>query len=77
MLRKGVRFSDGTPFDASAVKTWIDWLNTGVAFIDNNTPGVLGPLRSVDVLSKYVVRIRVKLPNPDLAWALSGVVSAT
>jgi peptide/nickel transport system substrate-binding protein len=51
-LRKGVRFHDGTDFDAWAVK-W-NWDK----MIASNTPN-LDRVRSVDVIDKYTVRINL------------------
>lgn len=69
-LRQNARFSDGAPADAEAVKTWLDWMVTQ----PSNALGVsyLGPLRSVDVISKLVVRITLKSPNPSFAYSLSN-----
>jgi peptide/nickel transport system substrate-binding protein len=51
------------------VKTWIDWRaqQAGAAF----GIGFVGPTKSVDVVSKYVVRITVKSPNPELPYAFA------
>jgi peptide/nickel transport system substrate-binding protein len=67
-LRHGIRFSDGEPLNASAVKTWLDYR----ASISNNASSRMGPVRSVDVLSPYVVRMTLKSPNPDVVRALSS-----
>jgi peptide/nickel transport system substrate-binding protein len=62
-LRRGVRFADGTPFDASTVKTWWDFLRTKGSAI---AAAALGRVQSTKVISKYVVRITLKAPNPDI-----------
>ena len=64
-LRKGVRFSDGTPLDAKAVKTYIDYRAKKTTQYSSM---LVKPV--VTVVSKYVVRIRVQTPNPDLPQAM-------
>jgi peptide/nickel transport system substrate-binding protein len=59
-LRHNARFSDGTPVTAQAIKTWMDFLDAHPSFYNP-----LGPVRSIDVLSKWVFRIRLASPNPD------------
>jgi peptide/nickel transport system substrate-binding protein len=66
-LRHGVRFSDGTPFDAQSVKTYIEWRAPQVTQFSSQ---MVNPV--VEVLGKYRVRIRVETPNPDLAIAANG-----
>ncbi|MGH9298321.1 MAG: ABC transporter substrate-binding protein [Acidimicrobiales bacterium] len=67
-LRQGVRFSDGTPLTAQAVETWLNYRKT------QNTGGADDWLniRSIRVVSKYVVRITLKSPNPFFALTLSS-----
>jgi peptide/nickel transport system substrate-binding protein len=67
-LRRNARFSDGEPVTASAVKTWLDYRATQVGGL---TDAYMGPIRSVEVLGKYVVRITLKSPNPIIPRALS------
>jgi peptide/nickel transport system substrate-binding protein len=68
-LRTDARFSDGTPFTAQAVKTFLDYRRSlGAAVFDTG----LGPIGGVDVLGKYRVRVRVESPNPQLALAFAG-----
>jgi peptide/nickel transport system substrate-binding protein len=66
-LRRNARFSDGAPVTAQAVKTWLDYRATKSSFNDANMP----PIRSVEALSKWVVRLTLKSPNPIFAKALS------
>jgi peptide/nickel transport system substrate-binding protein len=63
-LRRGLRFSDGTPLTAKAEKTWILYHKTA------NSPfvGQLGPIRSVDAIGRYVVRVHLASPNPYLPY---------
>jgi peptide/nickel transport system substrate-binding protein len=65
-LRKDVKFADGTPLDAQAVKTWLDYYaKTPGPFQANLKVG------SVDVVSKYQVNINLAEPNPLVPWVLS------
>ncbi len=53
-LRKGVKFQDGTPFNAEAVKTYFDWVKDPAnkfkrASLYNN-------IKSIDVVSDYQVK---------------------
>jgi peptide/nickel transport system substrate-binding protein len=75
-LRKGVRFSDGSRFDANAVKTWFTFLegkspNAASLFV-NSTAIALGKLTSMKVLSPYSIRLVLDKPNPAVLWALAG-----
>ena len=68
-LRKGLRFSDGVAFDAESVKTWLEYRQKQPSAFGGTS--FVGPIQSVDVLSKYVVRITLKAPNPELAYAFA------
>ena len=57
-LRQGVKFSDGTPFNAEAVKWNLDRL-TGLKLAPSAR---IPPLESVEVLDEYTVRITLKAP---------------
>ena len=79
-LRHGVKFTDGTPFDASAVKFNID------RTIDPKNPGRgaswIGPIVGAKVIDPYTVDIMTSSPDPALLNALSmkfvlGMVSPT
>lgn len=71
-LRKGVRFSDGELFDAEAVKTWIEFVGRDprAAFVAAG----IGPVARAEVLSKYVVLIVLKTPNPMIVGALQDIL---
>jgi peptide/nickel transport system substrate-binding protein len=60
-LRKNVRFHDGTPFDAAAVKFTLDRTQEPLG-----APGVarafLGPYEGADVVDAHTVRVRFKEP---------------
>ncbi len=69
-LRQGVQFSDGTPFNAEAVKANLDW----VLNPDNKAPfrgTLLGQVESVEVADEYTVRIVTKQPFAPLHAHLS------
>jgi peptide/nickel transport system substrate-binding protein len=60
-LRKNVKFHDGTPFDAAAVKFTYDRIQEPLG-----APGVarafLGPYDGADVVDAHTVRVRLKQP---------------
>jgi peptide/nickel transport system substrate-binding protein len=76
-LRKGVKFHDGTPFNAEAVKYNFD------RFLGPEKPlksGLHDPIiKSVDVVDDYTVRFNLKAPFAfflnNLAHSASGIVS--
>lgn len=73
-LRQGVRFQDGTPFDARAVKfTFERLLNP-----DTRVPirYVYAAIDSVEAVDPYTVRFRLKNPSGFLLGALTYTVAA-
>jgi ABC-type transport system substrate-binding protein len=78
-LRKGVKFHDGTPFNAEAAKVFFDRM------IGPEKPlkaGLYAPiLNSAEVVDDYTVKIRLKTPFAfllnNLAHSASGIVSPT
>ena len=59
-LRHGVKFQDGSTFDANAVKFTIlrtQRINMGAAYIWN-------AVKSIDVVSQYTVRLNLSAPRP-------------
>ena len=83
-LRQNVRFQDGTPFDANAVKYTYDRV------VDPNHPAhalgawsflrvYLAPIKSIEVVNPQTVRFHLKEPNSALLTYLSipnaGVIS--
>ncbi len=68
-LRKGVTFSDGTNFDAAAVKWSLDRINSPKTY--KADPNVFTVIKSVDVVDPSTVRINLKNAFPALPSALS------
>lgn len=71
-LRDDVHFTDGTPFDAQAVKANFDYIIANAA---TTAPSVslLVHLDHVDVVSPYVARIVLKQPDSTTLESLSSV----
>ena len=88
-LRQGVKFSDGTPFNAQAVAQWIDHLtNPKNPDYYGNQKGVQsfvsftwGNFKSDKVLGPYKIQVNLTSPNgeflADLAMVWDGVTSPT
>ena len=76
-LRQGVKFSDGTPFNAAAVKFNIDRVLSAKTY--KADPNVFVVIKNVDVLGTYKVRLNLKSSFPALPIALSlpiaGIIS--
>lgn len=79
-LRKDVKFQDGTPFNAEAVKFSFDRI------IDPNTQAknavaLLKPYKSSEVLDEYTIKINLSTPSTaflsNLSQAMLGIVSPT
>jgi glutathione transport system substrate-binding protein len=69
-LREGVKFHDGTPLDAAAVKSYYDWV------LDPNSRGARGrsQLSAIDqvvVVGDHEVRIDLKGPNGAFIYLLA------
>ncbi|MEI3848853.1 MULTISPECIES: ABC transporter substrate-binding protein [Microbacterium] len=71
-LREGITFSDGTPFDAAAVKANIEHLQagTGVAVY------MVGLVEEVVVVDDLTVEIRLSAPDPAFTYYLCLVAGA-
>ena len=76
-LRKGVRFHDGTPFNAQAVKYTFDRAITMPA----RWKVLFGPLKAIEVIDDYTVDMTLEIPyGPILASTamfLAGIISPT
>lgn len=74
-LKKGIKFHDGTPLNAEAVKFSIERLKKGSAAI------VLTPVKEVAVVDEYTVAFKLEKPYPGLLDNLAqfgvGIVSPT
>lgn len=71
-LKQGIMFTDGTPFNADAVKANLDW----VLDADNGAPFrfllvVAGEPAQVDVVDEYTVQITTAIPFAPLPAHLS------
>jgi peptide/nickel transport system substrate-binding protein len=73
-LRKGVRFHDGTPFNASAVKISLD----RVIDPKNTSPnaGILTVIAGTQVINNLKVRVHLKTKAPSIIAALSNTPAA-
>jgi len=78
-LRKGVKFHDGTPFNAEAVKVFIERM---IGPEKPSRAGLYTPfVNTVDIIDEYTVKINLKAPFAfflnNLAHSASGIVSPT
>ncbi|MEU0314115.1 ABC transporter substrate-binding protein [Nocardioides sp. NPDC006273] len=65
-LKKGIRFTDGSPLDAAAVKTWLDYFG--------KQPGPYATtlaIASVETEGEYTVRLNLASPSPIVPLLLS------
>ncbi|GAF69840.1 unnamed protein product, partial [marine sediment metagenome] len=70
-LRKGVKFTDGTPFNAEAVK-----INLERASETLKGPTFLYMLSTVNILDDYKVEIKLKYPSAPFISNLTDIVTA-
>lgn len=68
-LRTDVKFTDGTAFDASAVKANLENTKTG----SNEAATHLAGLKSVDVVDPSTVTVTITAPDPSLLANLANV----
>lgn len=73
-LRQGVRFHDGTPFNAEAVKFTFDRILNPETRVPIRY--VYSAIRSVEVADPYTVRMRLSKPSGYLLGALTYTVAA-
>lgn len=71
-LRQGVKFQDGTPFNATAMKFSLDRAIT----LNSYPAWLLSAVDSVDVVDMYTIRINLKSPDAALMGQLSMPVAA-
>jgi peptide/nickel transport system substrate-binding protein len=67
-LRDGVKFQDGEPLDAEAVRANIERYRTAPESVRK---GELGPLTAVEVVDPHTVRLRLSKPYAPLVAVLS------
>jgi peptide/nickel transport system substrate-binding protein len=67
-LRSGIKFADGTPLDADAVKTSLE---RHLTLKESARVSDLGPMESVEATNPTTVTIRLKTPFAPLVAALS------
>ncbi len=76
-LRKGVKFHDGTPFNAEAVKFNIDRMLDPDVRVPIRAPYT--PIESVEVVDEYTVKLNLKEPSAPLvnafSWTTAGIIS--
>jgi peptide/nickel transport system substrate-binding protein len=72
-LRDGIKFTDGTPVDAAAVKWSLERINDPNTF--KADPNVFTVLKNVDVVDATHVKINLKSPFPSLPAALSLAIA--
>ena len=65
-LKDGVKFHDGTPFNAQSVADWIpDFAETDNAYL-------VGAVESVEVVDELTVRFVMSRPDPSMLYNLSS-----
>ncbi|MDJ1159144.1 ABC transporter substrate-binding protein [Chelatococcus sp. SYSU_G07232] len=76
-LRKGVKFHDGTDFDASDVKFTLD--RARAADSVNPQKGLFAPIEAVEVVDPATVKVALKQPTGrflfDMGWAAAVIVA--
>ncbi|HET7445274.1 MAG TPA: ABC transporter substrate-binding protein [Solirubrobacterales bacterium] len=70
-LKKGVEFTDGTPFDAEAVKANFEQTLDPETQSSTNLVYLLPIYKGIDVLDKYTVRVNLKRPYSPFLDVLS------
>lgn len=79
-LRQDVKFHDGTPFNAEAVKYSFDRIIDPKTQARNST-ALLKPYQSSEVLDEYTIKINLSTPSSsflsNLSQAMLGIVSPT
>ncbi|MGF7048838.1 peptide/nickel transport system substrate-binding protein [Paenibacillus sp. DS2015] len=79
-LREDVKFQDGTPLNAEAVKYNFDRI-IDPATKANNSVALLKPYTSSEVIDEYTVKLNLETPSEaflgNLSQALLGIVSPT
>jgi peptide/nickel transport system substrate-binding protein len=72
-LRDGVKFSDGTPLNAAAVKTFLDYERTQKA----GSPAILlSAVSSIDATGPMTVHFTLSRPDPNLTFNFAQAFAA-
>lgn len=71
-LRQGVKFHDGTPFNAQAVKFSFDRI-VDPATKSRNAVNLIGPYKSAEVVDDYTVKVNLKEPYAPFLDSVSQV----
>jgi peptide/nickel transport system substrate-binding protein len=66
-LKKGVKFQDGTDFNAEAAKYCLDLTRLGVR-------PELKPISSIDIMDDYTIRLNLSTYDPSMIGTLAGNV---
>lgn len=74
-LRDGVKFTNGTPFNADTVKFNIDRVKDGKSWTANS-PTMMDVVKNVDVVSPTDVKINLKEPSNGWLFNMAGPVGA-
>src|SRR5262245_54379536 len=69
-LRRDVRFHDGTPFNAEAVKFNFDRI-ADPKTQSKRAKDLLGPYQGTEIIDPYTVRVRFTAPHPGLPLNLT------
>ncbi|MFG3025287.1 ABC transporter substrate-binding protein [Streptomyces sp. NPDC048254] len=70
-LREDVKFSDGTAFDATAVKANFDYAKNSSGTKNSGSSAYVANIASVTVSDSHTVRFKLVHANPDMPWAFS------
>jgi len=70
-LRRGVKFHDGTPFDAHAVKAYVD-ATVGPGSPASRVKSYIGMLKAAEVVDTHTVRLLTDVPFGQFLWALAS-----
>jgi peptide/nickel transport system substrate-binding protein len=67
-LRKGIKFNDGTPFNAQAVKTTFEHF---ITYKESSRAGDLAPVASIETVGDDTVKLHLKAPSAPLLSLLA------
>ena len=80
-LREDVKFHDGTPFNAEAVKYNLDRVIDPATKATANSLALIRPYSSSEVIDEYTIKVNLNAPSQaflgNLSQALLGIVSPT